>query len=497
MGTITEAASVLLARSPGSGEVFLVGRAPGLRFMGGFVAFPGGKVHGSDAALAGPDGLTPNHVAAVRELFEETGVLLARQEDGSFPAGGDGVRAARTALLAEEASFAEVLGRLGLHLSRDDLTPAGQLVTPPFAPLRFDTAFFVATLPPAQHAQVWPGELTEGRWLTAGAALAAWTAGSFPLSPPTVSLLECILGRPVAELPKRLRPILGELDAGRVPPIWFSPAVQLIPLFCQGLPPATHTNAWLVGSGPVWLIDPGPTDTDEQQKLFATLDQQAVAGRRLDGVILTHHHPDHIGAAAACASRYGVPIHGHPLTARALVGKVPVVGDLRDGDTLDLGRAPDGSSGWRLEARHTPGHAPGHLAFWEPHYRLLFAGDMVSTLSSVIIAPPEGDLAIYLDSLRRLAELPARLLLPAHGPVSARPGFVLEEALAHRRRREEQLRAALAGGPRTVAELAAALYQGLPEKLAQLAQLQVLAGLCKLRDQGLATEQGAHWQAPA
>src|SRR6202040_1481243 len=102
-------------------------------------------------------------------------------------------------------------------------------------------------------------------------------------------------------------------------------------------------------------------------------------------------------------------------------------GTIQDGDRLDLGTRPDGIGepggvsprGWDLQALHTPGHASGHLAFYEPHYRLLFAGDMVSTISSVVIAPPDGDLTIYLESLRRLAALDCGLLLPGHGSVSS------------------------------------------------------------------------------
>src|SRR5207253_1117101 len=146
----------------------------------------------------------------------------------------------------------------------------------------------------------------------------------------------------------------------------------------------------------------------------------------------------------------------------ALAARVTVSREVHDGDRLDLGTAPDGSGPWHLEAVHTPGHAPGHLAFHEPHYRLLFAGDLVSTLSSIIIAPPDGDLAVYLDSLRRLKAYDCRLLLPAHGSASARPRQTLDEALAHRVKREEQLLAALVPRPRTVSELLPELYRGLP-----------------------------------
>src|SRR5262249_34515476 len=154
-----------------------------------------------------------------------------------------------------------------------------------------------------------------------------------------------------------------------------------------------------------------------------------------------------------------------------LAGRIAVQRAINDGNQLDLGIAPDGSA-WRLEAAHTPGHASGHLAFYEPHYRLLFAGDMVSTLSSVVIAPPDGDLAVYLDSLERLLRYNARLLLPSHGSPTVRSRNVLQEAIAHRRDRELELIAALANGPRRIPELAIELYRGLPVPLMKFAEMQ-------------------------
>jgi glyoxylase-like metal-dependent hydrolase (beta-lactamase superfamily II)/8-oxo-dGTP pyrophosphatase MutT (NUDIX family) len=490
---------VLLARGPGSPEVFVVGRAPGLRFMGGFHAFPGGKVHPTDADLTGwAPGLSAQHVAATRELFEEAGVLLARRPDGAFPATGPELAESRRQLLAGAVPFGDLLARLGLALRPDDLTPAGALVTPDFAPVRFDTAFFVADLPPGQEAEVWPGELTDGAWHSADEALRRWTRGEVLLSPPTVSLLRAVQGRPVAELAWRFGGLVEALAGGAIPPIWFSPAVQMIPLHTDGLPPSTHTSAWLVGTGPAYLIDPGPSDPDEQARLFELLDARRDGAALPSAVVLTHHHPDHVGAAAACARRYGIPVLAHALTARALEGKVEVQRELSDGERLDLGPAPDGAGRWHLEAVHTPGHARGHLAFVEPRYGLLFAGDMVSTLSSVLIAPSEGDLAVYLDSLRRLQTYPLRLLLPAHGPPSARPAFILEQCMAHRAQREAELVEELTGPPRTVAELAVAVYRGLPAKLMKYAEMQVAAGLQKLEREGraeaVATAAGPAWR---
>jgi glyoxylase-like metal-dependent hydrolase (beta-lactamase superfamily II) len=400
----------------------------------------------------------------------------------------------RLALLEERLDFADFLEQHRLHLRAEDLIPAGSLVTPAFTALRFDTAFFVADLPPGQEPEIWPGELVTGRWASVQEALLAWDKGELLLSPPTISLIQTIRGVPVHDLARCFRPLLAVLEQGGLPPIWFSPAVRMVPLFCNGFPPTTHTNAYLVGTGPLYLLDPGPTDPVEQETLFAAIEETQANGPPLAGIVLTHQHPDHIGAVQACALRYQVPILAHPLTARALAGQVRVDRLLHEGDRLELGQAPHGRGPWHLEAILTPGHADGHLAFYEPSYQLLFAGDMVSTVSSIVIVPPEGDLTVYLDSLHRLQTYPIRLLLPAHGSPSARAGAVLEEAVAHRTKREEQLLALLTGGAGTLGELCEEIYRGVPDRLMELARLQLLAGLEKLRREGRIAQEGDHWR---
>ena len=325
---VPRAATILLAHGPGSPEVYVVRRAETLRFLGGFHAFPGGRVHPSDAALTGPPpcpppaageggggGVAVQRVAAVRELFEEAGVLLARRADGSI-SDDAALAGPRRELLADSAAFPALLRRLGLTIRPTDLDYVGTLITPPFSAVRFDTAFFTAVAPPGQTPTVQVGELDAGEWLSADAALRVWEQGRSLLAPPTISLLETIRGRPIAELLRRARPLFEALAAGAPEVIYFSPQVQMAPLFCTGLPPTHYTNAFLVGHDPAYLIDPGPADPAEQQRLFTLLDARRATGARLAGVLLTHHHPDHVGAANAVAGRYGVPILAHPWTAR-------------------------------------------------------------------------------------------------------------------------------------------------------------------------------------
>jgi ribonuclease/clavin/mitogillin len=490
---IAKAASVLLAK--GSSDLFIVRRAANLRFFGGFLAFPGGKVAPSDGEIpvtaleANSDFSSDRYVAAARELFEETGVLLARRGDGSFPNSGSALQYLRRKMVAEELSFQQVLARLEAKIGAADFLPLGRVVTPAFVPTRFDTVFFLAKVPPNQQAEICPGELDYGEWATADAILQRWTRGECLVSPPTVIILKEFCDRAAQEAGIRLAGLFSSWQTGAIHPIYFSPQVQLIPLHTHSLPPSTHTNAYLVGRDPAYLLDPGTGYAEEQELLFAVLDTFKANGGCLKAIVLTHHHPDHIGAAVVCAARYSLPIYAHVLTAQALQGKIAISRHVEGRDCLELGTAPDDRGPWHLEAIHTPGHASGHLAFYEPRYRLLFAGDMVSTLSSVVIAPPDGDLAVYLQSLERLRTLDCRLLLPGHGSASSRPRETIAECIAHRAKREEQLLAALDGGPRSVPELAQDLYKGLPAQMMRFAELQVLAGLRKLSDEGRAQKK--------
>ena len=495
MSHITKAASVLLVRGRREPEIFTVQRAEKLKFFGGFRAFPGGKTSSADAAIQifAADGLhdpagTPHERAATaaRELFEETGILPARHSDGSFPTSGQLLNYLRKKLLAEEMKFTDLLRHLDVELHAADFELLGRAVTPPFSLKRFDSQFFLVQNPPNQTADIWTGELERGDWSTADDALEKWTAGEWLLSPPTYAILDAIRFRPDAEFAERLASLLGPSHDEAIPPIYFAPEVRMIPLRTQALPPSTHTNAYLVGHGPSYLIDPGPTTPEEQALLFAVLDEHKEKGHALTAIILTHHHPDHVGAAKVCSWNYEVPIWAHAETVERLDEKFQIDRWLDDGEIIELGEAPDGTPNWHLQAIHTPGHAPGHLAFYDPHYRLMFAGDMLSTLSSVVIGPPDGDLSVYLNSLRQLLTFDARLLLPAHGSPSARPKHVIEENIHHRELRESQLVRTLTETPQSVAALAKSLYKGLPQEMIRFSQLQVMAGLAKLEQEGRA-----------
>jgi glyoxylase-like metal-dependent hydrolase (beta-lactamase superfamily II) len=149
-----------------------------------------------------------------------------------------------------------------------------------------------------------------------------------------------------------------------------------------------------------------------------------------------------------------------------------------------------------LVALHTPGHTSDHMAFFEPNSAGLFTGDTVVGRGTSFIDPPDGDLVLYLRSLKRLQELEPRTLYPGHGPVVVRAREKIREYLAHREERESQVIAALADGPRTIAEMVDVIYADHPKDVRPLAARSVLAHLLKLADEGRAERTGRTEDGP-
>jgi len=470
-----DAAAVILWRpGPDGREVFWVRRGAGLRFAGGFYAFPGGAVDEADARVpvpGEPAGAGALVAAACRELFEEAGVLLARGADRLSPAARD---EARRALLDGRASFADLLFQEGLALDPSLLAPAGRWVTPPFFPVRFDARFFLAQLPEGQEAKVWPGELASGEFVPTGRALELWGRGDALLHPPNwwgIASLD-------REEPARA------LDLLRHPPddilIEFQRGVVLVAQRTPTLPPATHTNCWIVEiGGGTAVVDPGSAYPEEEERLSSVLERLSRDGRPAREVWLTHHHVDHVGGVPRLAAR-GLSVRAHPETARRLdLG--PVL-PLSDGEVLH-GR-------WRVV--FTPGHAPGHVAFLDEGSGALLAGDMVSTVSTVVVDPPEGDMALYLRSLERLLREGARALYPAHGAPAPSAASKLEEYLEHRRMRTAKVEAALAAGG-DLSEVTRRAYDDTPPFLLPVAERSCLATLLMLEAEGKAHRDGERW----
>ena len=486
------AVSVMLTRGH---EVLLVRRSPRLKAFANLWAFPGGTLSKGDSEIpvsGAPDAETAARVAAaVREVFEETGVFLGT--------GGRTLEASerdelRKSLLSGEIGLREVLAGFGADIDASQFAPVEELVTPESAPFRFDTVFFRLPLPERAEPSVWPGEIVDQALLSPGAALARWRDGEIALAPPIIGLLE--RWAPDDSIFRN-----RNREAGRLrPAVRYSPGIAVIPCRTPTLPPATHTNAVLIGTSRRYLVDPAPEAPGERDILFGMVDRLLGPEDRLEAVLVTHHHRDHIGSVSAASSRYGVPVGGHPETLARIQAPPGGTMALTEGDTLDLGDAPDGSPGWTLEVRFVPGHAPGHLAFVESRYRAMVVGDMVSSLSSILISPEDGDLGQYMDSLRRLAGECRGIVYPAHGVPVVAGADLLQGQVRHREAREASLLEALDSEPASLRAIGLRVYptNEVPRwgPVRKLAEVALSSGLLKLEREGRVSLEVGKWFLP-
>lgn len=260
------------------------------------------------------------------------------------------------------------------------------------------------------------------------------------------------------------------------------PGLEVLALRTPTLPPATHTNTSLLGRTALWVVDPATPYAPERERLRTRLAELAADGARVAGIVLTHHHPDHIGAAAWLRDRTGAALYAHPRTAALLAGRLDVDHPLAEGDVL--AGAEDEEDAWHV--LHTPGHASGHVVLWQPTHRALVAGDMVASTGTVVIEPPDGHMATYIAQLRRLAALAPALCVPAHGDVITSPVAHFEHYVRHRLEREAKVVAALAEGAADLLALTARSYPEVPKALHALASRSALAHLLKLEEEGRA-----------
>ncbi len=246
------------------------------------------------------------------------------------------------------------------------------------------------------------------------------------------------------------------------------------------------TNTYLIGGANAerWaVIDPGPA-------LDAHVDAiVAAAPGPIDRIFVTHTHKDHSPAALALKARTGATVLGlQPRHKEWQDGTFVADVTLHGGERITL------AEGTHLAVVHTPGHASNHLCYLLEEEKTLFTGDHVMQASTVVINPPDGDMATYIASLRRVAELDLDWLAPGHGFLMAEPRAAIEAIVAHRLRRESKVVDALGElGPASAETLLAAVYADVPPHLHAMAMRSLTAHLLKLRDEGRAAESAGEW----
>ncbi|MFL6283396.1 MAG: MBL fold metallo-hydrolase, partial [Pyrinomonadaceae bacterium] len=334
-----DAAAVVLVRAgEREPEIFWARRSERMAFQPGFYAFPGGQRDEADADVeveGAADRETAQMIAcAARELFEELGVLAARGAElltkGQISSVLDDMTSGRM-------SFAELLAHYGLRLDARDFRYAGRWVTPPFSPRRFDTLFFVVECPRKQEPRLLTSEFDTGGWERASEAHARWRRFELMAAPPVMHAVRTLAGGLDEDLTERL---LSVPQARREPVrrIEFLPGFVCFPVRTPTKPPATTTNCYVVGTRDFVVFDPGSPYDDEQDALFEFVGELIDEGRALREIVLTHHHPDHVGGVERLREQLGgrVSVAAHRLTAEVLEGSVRVERFIEDGDVIDL-----------------------------------------------------------------------------------------------------------------------------------------------------------------
>lgn len=262
---------------------------------------------------------------------------------------------------------------------------------------------------------------------------------------------------PEEDLPK---PIVHEVASA------LSPYIRRIVADNPGAMTGPGTNTYLVGIDEIAVIDPGPDDATHLDTIAGC------GGDRIRWILLTHTHPDHAPGAAALRDRTGAEI-----CAFDDRDDVPVDRTLADGDFIE-------ATEFRIRAIHTPGHASNHLCYFLEEERTLFSGDHIMNGSTVVISPPDGDMAAYLESLEKVRIKRLKAIAPGHGHLITEPYDKIDEYVAHRLEREAQVLAAVQGGTTTIDAIVADLYPDLIEELVPRAAQSVHAHLRKLAAEG-------------
>ncbi|MFA6616538.1 MAG: MBL fold metallo-hydrolase [Hydrogenophaga sp.] len=551
--TVRPAATVLLLRDspdparPGV-EVLMTRRSMTASFAPGAYVFPGGGIDAADAQVHGLAQRRPTQsdlrltqaIAAIRESFEELGVLLARHADGR-PAD-----AADIAALDRQAPFATQCAARGLTLAAHEVFVLAHWITDRDLPRRFDVPFLVARMPEGQEPVADEAEQFEPLWVSPADALARHQAGTFFIIFPTIRTLERLQAYPTVDavlaacakndealwtscpragflhghesrhmehefpfgelaLVSPDGQIVHELAWQHERPVPLLKNVQRLTAPNPGYMTGPGTNSYLVGDPATGYIaiDPGPDDDGHIERLWRA------AGGDIRHIVCTHSHPDHspgapklqtlcehagkgrppiLGLASAASAR----AHSHFVPDRALA----------DGERLTL-RAPDGTT-HTLQVAHTPGHAANHLCLLLEEDGLLFSGDHVLNGSTTVIDPPDGHMGDYLDSLDKLDGLCERygveFILPAHGHVLGdlrrgpdTPGSpeqggaraAIAHLKAHRLAREAKVARAMQAIPGgTLDDWVKLAYDDVPERLWPVAKRSMLAHVERIQSLG-------------
>lgn len=439
-------------------EIYITRRQPHLLAFPGFWAFPGGKVDKTDSADAFTEPLLASHPprlirALMRELMEETGL--------------------------------DIVGEIGAG-NVSGIACLGKITTPPFAPLRFRTWFFRIDFRSYPPLQLDPGEAAEGGWARIGLWLERYRKGRLLTAPPTRMVLEHLAALPDASTVPAFNAFDDSFDWERaVPMVEAMAGLPIILVRSNTVPPAEHTNAFLIGDRDARrvLVDPSPTNRGELRKLLTLLDELP-ADEAPDEIFLTHHHRDHREYADEVARHYRIPIGMSADTFERITQKT--AGRFFKNIETKTYQENDRLTDWHGEAVNlfaVPGHDEGQLALMPQSRAWCIVSDLIQGVGTVVIGGPESSMRKYFDSLQRVIDLDPGVVIPSHGQALGTT-YRIKETLQHRRLREQQVKSLHDSG-RSPEAMVPEIYKGLDPRLLPLARMNIESHLIKLREDGV------------
>ena len=401
MSKIIDAVSIVITCGD---EIFAIQRQNHLKAFPGYWAFPGGKVEMGDEALfithLLTQGIDPKLFGAIiREGKEELGIDLG-------------------------------LETIRGNVERID--SFGLAVTPDFNPFRFATHFFRFRLKEKCIFEVDVNEASLAKWISSADLLKQFDRGQVLAVPPVIKIITTLGSNPDVNFIPDLN--FNYDRDNHVPYIESLKSVrQLMPL-SNTLPPATRTNAFLIGDeGPKILLDPSPKDSEEYRKLKNTI---LLFG--LDKILLTHHHPDHHESSNSLAKEFNVPMLMSLDTHTRLSKKDP---NYFDGIKISFVKEGDVITQWlgrNVVIHEVPGHDEGQVALAPEDMSWFIAGDLFQGVGTVVIGDDEGDMSKYFKTLEKIIALNPLVIFPSHG-IGLGGTTILENTLEHRRSREKQI----------------------------------------------------------
>ncbi len=483
-GTPRPTATMTLTRDGPEGVEVLLGlRAKTMRAFPNYWAFPGGGVSSVDRAaiealpaLAGPE--AASIACIMREMSEELGLVPS----------GLGAMAmepsARLAIVEDKKQWLPLALEGAFPVERAHIKTLSHRITPPFGPVQFDNAFLHLHLGDwndVPEIDLEPQtEFTEVMWAKPVDILGRWKAHEIKVAPPVVTLLmeiERTLDRCERDMNKAASDIAERLPGRRS--ILFAHGVEVVPIKTATLPPADHTNCYLVGDpeGDFVLVDPAVRMREDMEALATAVERHR---GNLIAVVFTHSHSDHLADMSLLKEAFDVPVWGSEYTSRS----VPCQRILADGEDLKLGRQT-----WKVLI--TPGHHPGHVCLFSGAG--LVAGDMVAGIGTILIPPHTGDMNEYISQLKRLKGLKPHLVFPSHGPVIAIPDRLMEHYITHRLARHERVLNAVREGTGRLEDIATHAYADTPDAHPGLALDQTLSHLLALEASGKVKHHQSAW----